>query len=842
MTMPQKLVISSIATGFETDKPAFLFNNDAFTELVNAYCYRKRLLKKRGTLTLGRLRRDLADQALGNTNGSGIYTGNIISVLTLGADATIVPGSLEVTVGAQVFVEPPTPDGTLSNGGAGTGTINYATGALVIHTNPILVTTAVTIDFGYYPALPGMGVEEYTVSETAAAPINVADVVFFDTRYAYQFDFALRHFYDVSFYKMPAPQNRIVWHGADYQQFWSWSYQGALFVTNNVPGFHFKPVTAITVAAQAQITIVAHGLQVNSKIWLNEVAGMVEINGLTGTVLAIVDADNVTVDIDSSGFTAYTSGGIAQYLTDSLAGQDGIRWYDGFGVDRGFVNFMPALQQFDVSLLPNPAYLVGARMIIPYQNQLLAIGTFESTSNGTVRYFPNRFRYSQRGTVYYSSLTPAGYTFEPDAWIDNINGKGGFVDLDTTEKILSASVSQEVLIMGLEATQRKVTGTSNPLDPFTIQTINPEYGTESTYATIALDKGVLSVGDYGFVLASSYSAQRFDLQIPDQVYQIKNVDNGNERVCGIRDFRNEFVYFTYTVANSPYDFPNRTLLYNLRENSFAIFKEEFTSYGQFRDATTQSWTTSTRPWREYAQSWNSFRQYARFPQIAGLNQQGFCQLKDQGTANDASHYIRALSGTSVTSPNHNREVGDYIYIQDCIGSTNLNDTVVQVVGLTSADIFVIDQAATGTYLGLGQFSVVDNFSVKTKVFPFDWPEGLGTRIGTQQYLLQTTSGGEITVDLYLNQNSDDPANDLSVATYLPVTSVVRTRPDESLGLHDAQLSQAQIWHRMSQSFSGDSIQLGMRFSDTQMRSYSIATSDVAVYAIVIDYYPSRILA
>jgi hypothetical protein len=109
MTMPQKLVISSIATGFETDKPAFLFNNDAFTELVNAYCYRKRLLKKRGTLTLGRLRRDLADQALGNTNGSGIYTGNIISVLTLGADATIVPGSLEVTVGAQVFVEPPTP-------------------------------------------------------------------------------------------------------------------------------------------------------------------------------------------------------------------------------------------------------------------------------------------------------------------------------------------------------------------------------------------------------------------------------------------------------------------------------------------------------------------------------------------------------------------------------------------------------------------------------------------------------------------------------------------------------------------------------------------------------------
>jgi hypothetical protein len=69
-------------------------------------------------------------------------------------------------------------------------------------------------------------------------------------------------------------------------------------------------ITGITQAASAEITLgAAHGRVVDDSIHLSAVAGMTEINGLRGTVTAVT-ATTVTVDIDSTLFTAYTSIGV----------------------------------------------------------------------------------------------------------------------------------------------------------------------------------------------------------------------------------------------------------------------------------------------------------------------------------------------------------------------------------------------------------------------------------------------------------------------------------------------------------------------------------------------------
>ncbi|PCI54167.1 MAG: hypothetical protein COB36_10775 [Alphaproteobacteria bacterium] len=68
-------------------------------------------------------------------------------------------------------------------------------------------------------------------------------------------------------------------------------------------------VTNITQAAQAVITLgAAHGRVVGDSFHVSIVVGMTEINGLRCTILAI-GLTTVTVDIDSTLFTAYTSGG-----------------------------------------------------------------------------------------------------------------------------------------------------------------------------------------------------------------------------------------------------------------------------------------------------------------------------------------------------------------------------------------------------------------------------------------------------------------------------------------------------------------------------------------------------
>jgi hypothetical protein len=68
------------------------------------------------------------------------------------------------------------------------------------------------------------------------------------------------------------------------------------------------PITGITQAVQAEVAIGAHTLAVDDTLHVGSVVGMTEINGLRGTVVA-TGPTSVTLDIDSSGFTTYTSGG-----------------------------------------------------------------------------------------------------------------------------------------------------------------------------------------------------------------------------------------------------------------------------------------------------------------------------------------------------------------------------------------------------------------------------------------------------------------------------------------------------------------------------------------------------
>lgn len=68
-------------------------------------------------------------------------------------------------------------------------------------------------------------------------------------------------------------------------------------------------IVGITQAAEAVIDFGgAHSYTVGESFYISGVLGMVEINGLRGVVTAI-GANTATVDIDSTLFTAYTSGG-----------------------------------------------------------------------------------------------------------------------------------------------------------------------------------------------------------------------------------------------------------------------------------------------------------------------------------------------------------------------------------------------------------------------------------------------------------------------------------------------------------------------------------------------------
>jgi len=80
-----------------------------------------------------------------------------------------------------------------------------------------------------------------------------------------------------------------------------------------------RPITAISKAANAVATVGPNTFLVGESVAFTGVAGMVQINGLRGVITAKPDPDNIAVNIDSTAFDTYTSGGNLQ--TQPVSGE-----------------------------------------------------------------------------------------------------------------------------------------------------------------------------------------------------------------------------------------------------------------------------------------------------------------------------------------------------------------------------------------------------------------------------------------------------------------------------------------------------------------------------------------
>ena len=914
--MGEKIVVGPINQGLKTNRPPFAIDNDSFPTLINAYQWRGRIKRKRGTSLLGRLQRYFNSTSASYTSTStitldGSGNGNIISGFGLESNSNIVPGSVTINdVTATVTYTDPSKNGTLSP----SGTINYATGA--IHISAAAGNT-INVNLLYNPTIPVMGIED-----VALIPTQFPGTLAFDTKYAYNVVQAAPYpIYNVSFYKNPTSSTYpsyvhksvvtpLSWNGQDYQQFYTANYLGALWTTNgiNVPfsvtniGMQFKPIVSTTVVsggppATVTLQITAHGLVIGDFVFINEVATTTGINFQTGYVTTVTDANNVVVEFPNATIATNGTGGIAQYLTRSaIPTKDCLRWYDGdptngsasnpvLNGNNGWVNFCPPLSKgtFSIADETNATYyLVGARVIIPFKDRLLFFGPVIQTSgSGAPIYLQDTVIYSQNGTPYYTCsftgdpslattvfnpiLVPINQTATASSWFTDQIGYGGFQSVGLSSPILTVSPNEDALIVGMGAVQTRMVYTGNDLLPFNFLLINSELGTASTFSAINMDQGVLTRGSRGYTITSQVQCQRIDLDIPDSVFEINLVNNGNERFCAQRDYVNEWVYFTYPNNWSGYNYPTSTLQYNYRDGSWAVFYESYTTYGLFRKQT--GWTWATLPqgltWENWNEPWDSGDSTLLQPEVLGGNTQGFLILRDQGTSESQSLYIQNISSSTVTCVNHCLNQGDYIIISGCLGTigSSVNGNIYSVASTTSTT-FTTNPAlpASGTYLGGGVIQRMYVPQIQTKQFPTGWGISRKTRLGPQQYLFTTTNGGQITLQIFLSQNAGSPYNYGNIVPQnnvqnnsLIYSNVLYTCPESTnLGLTPSNTNlqmvtssnQSQTWHRMNTSLLGDTVQIGFTLSDSQMRDVNLGNqfSEIELFGLILDVSPSMLLA
>ncbi len=888
--MGEKLVVGPINKGLKKDREPFNIDNDSFPTLQNAYQWRGRVKRKRGTSLLNRLQR-----IIGTTDA---ITGNLVVTIL---PVPLITGLSSFKVGATIFTDPGTTADpatqTLLTSGTGTATLNRTTGVLTITGAPL--NTSVI----YYPGLPVMGLEDLNLP-TQAYPATIG----FDTKYAYRFSNNQPYTpVDISFYRNPVAnallpgytakttQTPFYWNGENYQQFWSTNYQGAFWETNGVPvpflsggnvGMQFKVITTVTVLTPttATLTIAAHGLVVGDFVFVNEVLTTTGINFQTGYVTTVTDVNNVIVTFPFATLATNGTGGIAQYLTNTaIPGKDPLRWFDG----NGWVNFSPPLSQFDYSINDTPAdqyYLVGARVIFPFKDRLLFFGAVIQASSGPPIYLSDTCCFSFNGTAFYTAsftgdplafntifhqiLVPVNQTADPRAYWEDQTGFGGFRAAGVDQALTSVSPNEDSLICGFRTNfQMRFVYTGNDLQPFDFFIVNSELGTSSTFSVVNLDEGVMTKSDRGYIITAQTNCRRFDLDVPDEVFQASNLNNGAERVTSQRDFLSEWVYFSYPSIDIDNVFPNETLFYNYRDDSWAKFIETYTTYGLFRPIDGYSWEnigTKFSSWEVWNEPWNSGYSSPLRPKVIAGNQQGYVVFREQGSTGESnSLYIQNIISSTVTCTNHCLNTGDFIQINGALSAfgpvVNGNIYSIRVV---NANTFVLNPnlVTSETYVGGGNVKRFYIPVIYSRQFPVSWEMGRKTRIGMQQYMFTKTDNNQVTLLIFLSQMENAASN---VGPIVPrvnslndgliYSSVLFTCPESTnLGLTpantnlqqanfidsdgDTNNTQRQIWHRVNTSLIGDTVQFGFTLSEAQMRDvdFNNREAEIEFHSAILD--------
>jgi hypothetical protein len=263
---------------------------------------------------------------------------------------------------------------------------------------------------------------------------------------------------------------------------------------------------------------------------------------------------------------------------------DPIRYTNGQGNGTGsWVDFAPTLNTSSSPILQQ------CLCMLPFRSRLLVFNTLEGVNLATATNYPQRIRWSAIGTPF-TVVSTIPVDVNVNAWRDDIRGQGGFIDIPTNEDIITVGFVRDNLVIYCERSTWQLRYTGRSIAPFQIEKVNTELGAGSTFSAVQFDTSLVGIGDKGVVQCNSVESERMDIKIPDLVMNhINNNNFGQKRVHGIRDFLNRLSFWTYPETDNNGIFPDRRLVYNYENDSWAIFTDSLTTLGNFQPIGSRTW-------------------------------------------------------------------------------------------------------------------------------------------------------------------------------------------------------------------------------------------------------------
>lgn len=486
-------------------------------------------------------------------------------------------------------------------------------------------------------------------------------------------------------------------------------------------------------------------------------------------------------------------------------------------------------------------FVQTARLIVAFRNRLILLNTVENDGGGgggTNAQYVARCRFSANASPF-----AVNAWYEPNV-VDNVPNTyigGGYIDAYTDEAIIAAEFIKDRLIVFFERSTYELAYTGNDIQPFLWQKINTELGSESPFSTIPFDKQVLTVGNVGVHACNGANVERIDTKIPQTVFTISLSGNDNLRVQGVRDYFPELAYWGYCSSDAPAQFvyPNKVLLYNYQNQSWAIVDDCITAFGYLQQQPALTWAEILDTWESFDETWQQGSIGYDSRRVIAGNQQGYIFIVDVDSTRNAgvmeiTNMSQSAGYTYLQIIANTLAAGEYIQVQNAQGTnaSTINGQIVQVIanitsgGSASADWIQVQfsPTATVTYTGGGTVARVSNYNILSKQWNPYITDNKNVHLQRIEFGVEATAQGQVTVDYYPSATEVSMLQAGTDTGTLMGTGVLETSPYNPI-YYPLEQFQNRLWHSVYFQTTGECIQINIYMSDVQMKNPAISLSD-----------------
>ena len=353
----------------------------------------------------------------------------------------------------------------------------------------------------------------------------------------------------------------------------------------------------------------------------------------------------------------------------------------------------------------------------------------------------------------------------------NVAGSGLF-QADTYQNITGVTILGQVLALNFDRMAYTLEKTRDAFNPYFGRAVPGVLGTNAKFSAVSWNETVRSLGKTGILGQDGRQNLRVDNKIP--YFTANDIDQllFNLTYGGFDRLNNQFLW-AYKISETDTDTQNSVLVGNYEENTWSVFDQRFSVFGQSDLGLNLNWDDIEYVAPDGDESWAEWDTTTDIWDRIGLGQavQKTLAGDDLGFIyqlnKDFDDYINAIltitpgTTTVIGIPGSGFIAGDLVTISNVGGMTELNnfdtDTgeyikeLYTVVSATSTSVTIdVDSSLFSAYTTGGSISKPINFSAET--IPFNPYRSQGRRcyVSHVEFLIEC-NGGSLKVDIFADQ-------------------------------------------------------------------------------------------